>query len=79
MRNQLFIALLLGLVSAVVFLSATTGPMLIRYALFLFTSLPIFLAGLGLGWRFAAIAGLASAIMVAGITDPQAAGVYALT
>ncbi len=57
MRNQLLIAVLLGLVSAVVFASATTGPMLMRYVLFLLTSLPIFLAGLGWGWRFAGVAG----------------------
>ena len=60
MRNQLLIAVLLGLVSAVVFASATTGPMLMRYVLFLLTSLPIFLAGLGWGWRFAGVAGAAS-------------------
>ena len=79
MRNQIFIALLLGLVSAVVFLSATTGPILIRYALFLLTSLPIFLAGLGWGWRFAALAGLVSVSLVATASNFQVAGVYALT
>lgn len=79
MRNQAFIALLLGLVSAVVFMSATTGPMLIRYALFLLTSLPIFLAGLGWGWRFAALAGLASVAMVAAVAAPAVAAIYALT
>ena len=79
MRNQVFIALLLGLVSAVVFLSATTGPMLIRFALFLLTSLPIFLAGLGWGWRFAALAGIVSVSIVAAASNFQVAGVYALT
>lgn len=79
MRNQLLIALLLGLVSAVVFASATTGPMLFRYVLFLLTSLPIFLAGLGWGWRFAAVAGGASATFVALLAGPLAGAIYALT
>lgn len=79
MRNQFLIAVLLGLVSAVVFASATTGPILIRYVLFLLTSLPIFLAGLGGGWRFAALAGAASIGIVTGIAGPQIGGIYALT
>ena len=79
MRNQLLIAVLLGLVSAVVFASATTGPMLMRYVLFLLTSLPIFLAGLGWGWRFAGVAGAASIGIVAAIAGPQVGGIYGLT
>ncbi len=79
MRNQLLIALLLGLVSAVVFASATTGPVLFRYVLFLLTSLPIFLAGLGWGWRFAAVAGGASATFVGLLAGPLAGAIYALT
>jgi hypothetical protein len=79
MRNQVFIAMLLGLVSAVVFASATTGPMLMRLILFLLTSLPIFLAGLGWGWRSAAVAGVASVLIVALLSSPQVAGIYALT
>lgn len=79
MRNQLLIAVLLGLVSAVVFASATTGPMLMRYVLFLLTSLPIFLAGLGWGWRFAGVAGIASVGIVASVAGLQVAGIYALT
>lgn len=79
MRNQLLIAALLGLVSAVVFASATTGPIFMRYVLFLLTSLPIFLAGLGWGWRFAAIAGVASVIIVAVFAGLQIAGIYGLT
>ncbi len=79
MRNQVLIAVLLGLVSAVVFASATTGPMLMRYVLFLLTSLPIFLAGLGWGWRFAAVAGITSVLIVAISAGPHVAGIYALT
>lgn len=79
MRNQLLIAIGLGLVSAVVFASATTGPVLFRYVLFLLTSLPIFLAGLGWGWRFAALAGAASVALVAIGAGPSVAAFYALT
>ncbi|MBA4132647.1 MAG: DUF2232 domain-containing protein [Hyphomicrobium sp.] len=79
MRKEILIALLLGLVSAVVFASATTGPMLMRFALFLLTSLPIFLAGLGWGWRFAAVAGTASILIVLALAGPMIAGIYALT
>jgi hypothetical protein len=79
MRNQIFIAVGLGLVSAVVFASAATGPVLMRYVLFLLTSLPIFLAGLGWGWRFAALAGFASVAMVAVGGGPLVAGIYGLT
>lgn len=39
-----------GLISAIVFASATTGPMLSRVVLFLFTPFPLYLAGLGLGF-----------------------------
>jgi hypothetical protein len=66
-------------VSAVVFASATTGPVLMRYVLFLLTSLPIFLAGLGWGWRFAALAGLASVVIVALVASPLAAVIYGMT
>jgi len=79
MRKHVLIAMLLGLVSAVVFASATTGPMLMRFALFLLTSLPIFLAGLGWGWRFAAVAGTASILIVMALAGPQIAGIFALT
>ena len=54
MRNQLLIAVLLGLVSAVVFASATTGPMLMRYVLFLLTMWQVHSGGF---WRFNVITG----------------------
>jgi hypothetical protein len=58
MSYRLLIALGAGLISAVVFASATTGPLLMRMVLFLLTALPLFLAGLGLGPRAAAVAGV---------------------
>ncbi len=50
-----------------------------RYVLFLLTSLPIFLAGLGWGWRFAALAGFASIAIVALIGGPLVALIYGVT
>lgn len=79
MRTQILISIGLGIVSAVVFASATTGPLLMRYVLFLLTSLPIFLAGLGWGWRSAAVAGAAGTALVALGATPLAAAVFGVT
>jgi hypothetical protein len=64
MPYRLLIGLGAGLVSAVVFASATTGPVLIRMVLFLLTPLALFLAGLGLGPLAAAAGGLAGTMLV---------------
>jgi hypothetical protein len=64
MSYRLLIGLGAGLVSAVVFASATTGPVLIRMVLFLLTPLALFLAGLGLGPLAAAAGGLAGTVLV---------------
>ena len=63
-----------GLISAIVFASATTGPLVPRLILFLITPLPVFMAGLSLGWRSAAIAGAAAALFLG-----LAAGPYLLS
>ena len=65
MPYRLPIAVAAGLVSAVVFASATTGPLLMRMVLFLLTPLALFLAGLGLGPVAAAVAALAGTFLVA--------------
>lgn len=57
-----------GLVSAVVFVSASTGPVPMRAVLFALTPLAIALAGLGWGWRTGLIAGLAGAGLIGGLT-----------
>ncbi len=64
MRNTLLIAVGAGIVSAVVFASATTGPLILRMLLFLVTPLALFLAGLGAGTRAAAIAGITGTLLV---------------
>lgn len=69
----------LGLVAAVVFASATTGPLFIRFLLFFVTPLPIALAGLGWGWRSALLAGLVGSGIVFAFAGPPTALAFALT
>ena len=77
MPYSLLIGLGAGLVSAVVFASATTGPLLMRMILFLLTPLALFLAGLGVGPATAAIAGLAGTAVVFAAGSATAALVFA--
>lgn len=77
MSYRLLIALGAGLISAVVFASATTGPLLMRMILFLLTALPLFLAGLGLGPRAAAVAGISGTLLVLVAGSPIGALVFA--
>jgi hypothetical protein len=69
----------LGLVAAVVFASATTGPLFVRFLLFFVTPLAIALAGLGWGWRSAAFAGAVGSGIVLLFAGPEIATVFALT
>ena len=77
--NTLLLGLGAGLISAIVFASATTGPMLARLALFFLTPLSLYLAGLGLGPGAAAIAAIAATAAVALITNPGAALVFGVS
>ncbi len=77
MPYRLLIAVAAGLVSAVVFASATTGPLLIRMVLFLLTPLALFLAGLGLGPLAAAVAGFSGTLLVLVAGTPVGALVFA--
>lgn len=69
----------LGLVAAIVFASATTGPMFIRFLLLFITPLPIALAGLGWGWRAGALAGGVGSAIVVLTAGPLVAVAFALT
>lgn len=69
----------LGLVAAVVFASATTGPLFIRYLLSLITALPIALAGLGWGWRSAVLAGAVGSGVVLMFAGSSVAIAFAIT
>jgi hypothetical protein len=79
MPYRLLIALGAGLVSAVVFASATTGPVIVRMVLFAVTPLALFLAGLGLGPVAAVIAGIAGTSLVLVAWSPIAALVFAVS
>lgn len=77
--NALLLAICAGLISAVVFASATTGPMLLRVVLFFLTPLSLYLAGLGLGPTYAAIAAATATLSVLLVTNPAAAVLYGLS
>ncbi len=77
--NALFLALAAGLISAVVFASATTGPVLLRFVLFFLTPFALYLAGLGLGHAAAAIAAIFATAIILLLTTPLTACVYALS
>ncbi|HET6388122.1 DUF2232 domain-containing protein [Hyphomicrobium sp.] len=80
MQSKAFmLAIAAGLISAVVFASATTGAFLLRVVLFLLTPLPLYLAGLGIGYVAAAIAAIAATAVVLLIANPLAASVYAIS
>jgi hypothetical protein len=78
-KNAFLLALAAGIISAVVFASATTGALFLRVILFLLTPLSLYLAGLGLGTVAAAIAGIMATAIVLLIANPLAAEVYAVS
>lgn len=79
MRTPYLAGIGLGLVAAVVFASATTGPLFIRFLLMFITPLPIALAGLGWGWRTAVLAGAAGSGLILAFTSPAVAAAFAIT
>ncbi len=79
MRRNTLIGLIAGSAAAVVFLSATTGPLATRVILFLLTPLPLFLAGFGWGWATTVIGGLAGAIAMAILTTGPIGAVFAIS
>lgn len=81
MTNQGFlIGIGAGLIAALAFASATTGPLPMRFLLYLLTPLPIFLAGLGWGYLSALIASLIGAFALGFISSSPAVGlVFAAT
>jgi hypothetical protein len=77
--NQLVLAIAAGVIAAVVFASATTGPMLVRFVLFFLTPLSLYLAGLGIGPMAAAIAAIVATLTMLFLTNPLAALVFAVS
>lgn len=77
--NVILLAIAAGIMSAVVFASATTGAMLLRVMLFLLTPLSLYLAGLGLGTVAAAIAAVTATVTIFLLANPLTAEVYAIS
>lgn len=79
MRGNYVIGLMAGIAAAVVFVSATTGPLPMRVILFLLTPLPLFLAGFGWGWGTTVIAGFVGTLAMALLTTPAVGAVFAIS
>jgi hypothetical protein len=77
--NAFVLALAAGLISAVVFASATAGPMALRLALYFLTPLSLYLAGLGLGVAAVGIAAIVATILIMLLSNPITAGAYAIS
>ena len=71
--NTILLGLGAGLISAIVFVSATTGPVLARFAFFFLTPISLYLAGLGLGPLAAAVAAATATVIMLLIASPAAA------
>ncbi len=78
MINTVLIAIALGLIAAVAFLSATTGPLPARLLFSLITPLPVMLAGLGWGVRAGLIAAFAGGVILVALL-PSAGGFFLTT
>ena len=61
------------------FASATAGSPIIQFVLFLLTPLPVYLAGMSVGWMASVIAGLTGGIALAVFTNPLIGLVFAAT
>lgn len=70
MYQNLLVGIGAGLVSFVALLSATTGTPFLQFLMFLIAPLPLFLAGLALGWKTAAIGAATAAIGITLLTGP---------
>ncbi len=77
--QSILLGICAGAISAIVFVSATTGPVLSRFVLFLLTPFSIYLAGLGLGVLPAAIAALTATLAILALTNPVTALVFAVS
>lgn len=73
MQINLLIGLGAGLVSAMLFASASTGTVLGLFVLFFLSPMPVAIAGLGWGWRAAAIAAFAAPIAIAAVGTTRGA------
>jgi len=67
--QALALGLCAGLISALVFASATTGPIPLRVVLYLLTPFSLYLAGLGLGASIAFVAAVAGCGVIFALSD----------
>ncbi len=80
MSNQgYFIGIGAGFVAALVFVSTMTGPLPIRFLLFLLTPLPLFMAGLGWGYLSALVGALTGGVILTLLSNISVGGTFALT
>ncbi|MCH9807328.1 MAG: YybS family protein [Alphaproteobacteria bacterium] len=70
MSRNLLAGLGAGLISFIALMSATTGSPPIQFMLFVTAPLPVFLAGLGLGWATGAIAAITAGIALTLLAGP---------
>ena len=77
--NSLLMAIAAGIISAVVFASAATGPMLLRVVLFFLTPLSLYLVGLGLGPASAVVAAIVGTLAILALTSPVFSLVFAIS
>jgi hypothetical protein len=71
MQTNLIIGLGAGLLSALLFASASTGTVLGLFVLFFLSPMPVAIAGLGWGWRSAAAAAAGAAIAIGLFAAPR--------
>lgn len=77
--NAILLAIAAGLISAIVFASATTGALLVRLVLFFLTPLSLYLAGLGLGTVGVGIAAVTATATIVALASPLAGVIYAVS
>lgn len=75
--QSILLGIAAGLISAVVFASATTGPALSRLLFFLLTPFPLYLAGLGLGLVPAIAAAATATLALLAVSSPLGATMFA--
>ncbi len=73
MPFALLVGLGAGLVSALLFASASTGTLIGLLVLFFLTPLPVAIAGLGWGWPSAAVAAAIAPVVISLLVAPRAA------
>lgn len=72
MSKQFLVGAAAGIIGVVALLSATTGPAPVQFLFFVLAPLPVFMAGLALGWMAAATAAITAFIIITVLVGPTA-------